>query len=330
MVIADPYADAVDEDGIRNDLCIPNITNPIAGTAIGAWQGGFEDDCTGSSGDVLGAGPDAYFLKCSNHGFPSPACDQHTDEGWWVLGFGGFASLGNGGYLTLNFTDNICLVDDDTSTPDVAVGEYGRGEYVYVSVGQIGNTLSTPPINTGGATHIDLSVLNISWFNQIMIEDDIRDPDTGRNYGADLDYVMCLHSRVPVAVDIKPISCPNPLNLKSTGVLSVAILGTEEFDVTKIDPESVQLVGVAPLRWYINDVATPYIPLIGKASCNDCNEIRRDGFDDLTLRFRKRDIVEALGEVEDGECLILELTGNLFEVYGGTSFVGEDVIWIRS
>src|SRR4030042_5245628 len=53
---------------------------------------------------------------------------------------------------------------------------------------------------------------------------------------------------VAVAVDIKPGSCPNPMNVKSRGVLPVAILGTAEFDVTTIVPESIQLFyGDTPL-----------------------------------------------------------------------------------
>lgn len=54
-------------------------------------------------------------------------------------------------------------------------------------------------------------------------------------------------SQVPV--DVKPTSCPNPLNVGSKGVLPIAILGAEDFDVTTVDPESVRLEGVAPLRW---------------------------------------------------------------------------------
>ena len=53
---------------------------------------------------------------------------------------------------------------------------------------------------------------------------------------------------IEVPMDIKPTSCPNPLNKKDKGVLPVAILGTEDYDVTMVDPSSVQLAGVVPLR----------------------------------------------------------------------------------
>jgi len=134
---------------------------------------------------------------------------------------------------------------------------------------------------------------------------------------------------VPVPVDIKPESCPNPLNVKSKGVLPVAILGTEDFDVTQIDPATIELEGVAPLRWDLEDVATPYEPFVGKEDCmEDCIIDGPDGFLDLTLKFDTQEVVDALGEVFDGECLPLTLTGNLSEEFGGTPIVGEDVVLI--
>ena len=45
----------------------------------------------------------------------------------------------------------------------------------------------------------------------------------------------------PVSIDIKPGSCPNSFNRDSNGVLPVAIVGTEDFDVTQIDPSTVEI-----------------------------------------------------------------------------------------
>ena len=42
-------------------------------------------------------------------------------------------------------------------------------------------------------------------------------------------------------LDIKPGSCPNPLNPRSHGVLPVALLGTEDFDVTDVDVSSLTI-----------------------------------------------------------------------------------------
>ena len=132
-----------------------------------------------------------------------------------------------------------------------------------------------------------------------------------------------------VSLDIKPGSCPNPLNTKSQGVLPAAILGNENFDVSKVDLESVQLEGVAPLRSSSEDVGTPFVSVTGKADCKeDCNELGPDGYTDLTLKFDTQEVVTALGEVEDGDCLVLSLTGNLLGDYGGIAFTIEDVVHI--
>jgi hypothetical protein len=124
-----------------------------------------------------------------------------------------------------------------------------------------------------------------------------------------------------VAVDIKPGACPNPVNVKSKGVLPVAILGTEEFDVSTIDPASVRLNDVEPIRSSLEDVAAP---LTDPNEC-ECTTNGPDGFIDLTLKFKTQDIVESLGEVKTDDILTLPLTGVL---YDGTPMEGEDCIVI--
>jgi len=131
-----------------------------------------------------------------------------------------------------------------------------------------------------------------------------------------------------VPVDIKPTSCRNPLNVKSKSVLPVAILGTEDIDVTQIDPATVLLGNVSPLRWALEDVATPFEPYMGKTEAFNCTTAGPDGYMDLTLKFDRQAIVAELGDVEDGDVLVLQVTGNLMEEYGGTAIVGEDVIVI--
>jgi hypothetical protein len=48
---------------------------------------------------------------------------------------------------------------------------------------------------------------------------------------------------VTVAVDIKPGSYPNAINLGSQGLIPVAILSDEGFDATTVDPDTVELAG---------------------------------------------------------------------------------------
>jgi len=59
---------------------------------------------------------------------------------------------------------------------------------------------------------------------------------------------------VPIMIDIKPGSYPNSINLKSNGRLPVAILTTDTFDATTIDPDTVLFEGASPVHWAYEDV----------------------------------------------------------------------------
>jgi len=126
--------------------------------------------------------------------------------------------------------------------------------------------------------------------------------------------------------------CPNPLNVKSKGVLPVAILGTKDFDVAGIHPETICLTmdgarnSVLPVRWSFEDVATPF-----EGGLRGCNESEPDGSMDLTLKFRTQDVVAAIGEVIDGEELVLTISGKLRdEDENETEFKGSDSVIILS
>jgi len=135
--------------------------------------------------------------------------------------------------------------------------------------------------------------------------------------------------RLPVSVDIKPTSCPNPLNTGSQGVLPVAILGSPEFDVLQVDPETVALEGVPPLHWSYEDAAAPFDSSRSRDSCTSCTTDGPDGHLDLTLKFDRQEVAAALGEVEDMGCYLLSVTGNLLEEFGGGGISGGDVIRIQ-
>jgi hypothetical protein len=134
---------------------------------------------------------------------------------------------------------------------------------------------------------------------------------------------------IDVFFDIKPSSCPNPINRKSKGVLPVAICGTEDFDVTTIDPGTIQLtredveVYVSPLRWELEDVATPF-----EGELCDCHELGGDGFTDLTLKFKIQEVKELLSDADLDLEITLTIIGNLKEEFGGTSIKGQDCVWV--
>jgi hypothetical protein len=91
-------------------------------------------------------------------------------------------------------------------------------------------------------------------------------PDVATANTSSDDVSILLNGTTPlqVPVDIKLQSCPNPLNVRSAGRLPVAILGTADFDVTTVDPASIRLLDVVPLRSAFEDVATPFLPFVGK------------------------------------------------------------------
>ena len=185
----------------------------------------------------------------------------------------------------------------------------------------------------------------------------------GVDRGVGFDEICFIIEPIEVPLDIKPTSCPNPLNTKSKGVTPVAILGTADFDVTDIDPSTIKLAGVnpLPLSWNLEDVATPFEPYTGKEDCYfDCNTEGPDGFFDLTLKFDTQGLLGAIeslyaiGTVEsfevneeelnalesgvsdqitttngvilnNGDCIVIQLEGFLFD---GTPIIGEDVVRI--
>jgi hypothetical protein len=136
----------------------------------------------------------------------------------------------------------------------------------------------------------------------------------------ELDAVEVLVAKVNI--DIKPRSCPNPFRTASRGVLPVAILGTEDFDVTLVDPFSVQLEGVSPLRDSLEDVSTPVDRELDSCACTTEGA---DGYMDMTLKFKNQEILVALDSVYDGEVRVLTLTG---ATYDGMPIEGQDCVII--
>lgn len=151
----------------------------------------------------------------------------------------------------------------------------------------------------------------------LQVTDDEENSDT------DDTILTIIHPpMIEVAVDIKPRSCPNPVNVKSQGVLPVAILGSDTFDVSAIVVASVRLAGVGPIRNNTEDVAGP----IAEPNECDCTTASPDGFPDLTLKFKMQDIMEAIGEVSHDDVVTLLLTGVLTDE---TPIEGSDCVLIR-
>ena len=144
-----------------------------------------------------------------------------------------------------------------------------------------------------------------------------------------------------VGIDVKPQSCPNPLNAKKKGVIPVAILGSDTLDVGDIDPSTIQLNGVdAKPGFVVADVAQPVDDPNQKGenldeTCGRCwewddategetyIEAGGDGHLDLVLTFDAQAVITSLGPLVNDACHTLELTG---ELTGGGDIEGTDFI----
>ena len=188
-----------------------------------------------------------------------------------------------------------------------------------------------------GLQHVALSDLNEDGIPEIILAGDT------------LNVLSAPTSQIKIAFDIEPGSCPNPLNVrpfrddysdvengnnsfaamvpepcrKPNSKLPAAILGTKDFDVRDIDPSTIVLEGVSPLRWDYEDVSTPVGP---DADECECTSLGPDGYDDLILKFDKGAIVAAPGDVYDGQVIPLTISGQL---YDGTEFEGVDCVVIK-
>ena len=122
-------------------------------------------------------------------------------------------------------------------------------------------------------------------------------------------------------LDIKPGSCPNPINLHSNGLVSYAILGSDAFDVTQIDITSLEISGVGiGEKFAIEDVATPYEGAFGDEF--SCIEGGPDGIDDLVFKV-PASLFSCLNS--DGSVGGVTVTGTLLD---GTNFSALDIIKI--
>lgn len=124
---------------------------------------------------------------------------------------------------------------------------------------------------------------------------------------ADFDFFVVTDPTIKVLIDIKPGSSANCLNINGHGVIPVAILGSEEFDVTQVDEVSLLFAGLE-VRVRGNKG-----PLCSTEYSND------DIYMDLVCHFEDDTYNWTPGDAE------ATLTGTLFD---GTPIEGSDFICI--
>lgn len=131
---------------------------------------------------------------------------------------------------------------------------------------------------------------------------------------------------IAVPVDIKPGSCPNPLDLKKGGTVPVALLGTADFDVATVDWSTLRLEGIEPSRIELEDVGTPYEGDLLSGDCEGCHTLLGDGRLDLILHFDAQELIGELELVVLEGCVPLLLEGNLLPELGGAAFEDTHIV----
>jgi N-acetylneuraminic acid mutarotase len=87
-----------------------------------------------------------------------------------------------------------------------------------------------------------------------------------------------------VSIDIKPGDATNTINLRSNGVVPVAILGSATFDPMTVDPTTVTLAAAHVTIRGRGLPAAAGVPMTGVSDVNG------DGYPDLLLYFRTQDL----------------------------------------
>jgi hypothetical protein len=118
---------------------------------------------------------------------------------------------------------------------------------------------------------------------------------------------------LPVDIDIKPASDPNSINVKSNGVVPVAILGSNDIDVTLVDVTSLAFgpSGATPAH----DLTDPVVYALHLEDV-----IVIDGITDLVSHYKQKQTGLSSGDTE--ACI----TGT---INGGIPFEGCDAVNIK-
>lgn len=191
---------------------------------------------------------------------------------------------------------------------------------------------------------VDVGVTTSNGARTVVVHDDERVQHFQFSVDGDVaaltldpgDWILKTAEEVPpplrAVLDVMPGSCQNPVNTTvfdhdpmnnddtmRGGVLPVALLGSDDFDVSRVDMLTIRLEGAEPLRHQIADVAG--LP----AGVDPCPTDGPDGHPDIQFKFRKQDLADVLQSTPRGGTFFVTLTGTLDD---GTPFVANDRVKI--
>ncbi len=225
-----------------------------------------------STGDLIHIGPTGF----------GPISGLAYDKGTGVM-YGVTAGGAPADLVTIDLNTGAATVVGPTGLDRIGSIEFGPDGNLYGGVTAYGSSFATYLVRIDTATGVVTPI---------------------GETGFSITGLTSCQAGVDIIFDIKP----DPLNLKCKGVMPAAIVGTDEFNVSTIEPDSLELTregitdGVAPIRYTYTD--------------------RETG--DMLLKFRVPEVVEVLQLNElAGQTIPLTITGR---TTGGASIRGQDSV----
>ena len=145
----------------------------------------------------------------------------------------------NGEYMVLN----SCSPNLDYGNNSGNIRQ--RPRFVNAQKGDYRLLPNSPCIDAGSNSHT----------NQLAdLDGNPRIVDGDRDGNAVVDIGAYEYQLIRVEIDVKPGSKSDSINLKARGLLPVAILTTDTFDVSTVNPSTVRFAGSASARRMFQDV----------------------------------------------------------------------------
>ncbi len=243
-------------------------------------------------GNRLGRGMSVFFEFDSDRSGALSAGDDGMGYSAWPDGHWLFADLFRWPFLLEPAA--LCSFYDDDLTPGLPPPGTVEGAGTHTASAEATIVEETHPLDSGDRVHdVALKAGDVIGLN-LFVRTLANDPacsDYPRCYGdtglpgvltAFLQYAVSEAASVlSVAIDVKPGSSENPIQLDAGGTIPVAILGADAFDATAVDASTVVFAGAHVLR------------LPNGAFKASIEDVDGDGRPDMVLHFAVEDLALA-------------------------------------
>ncbi len=174
-----------------------------------------------------------------------------------VTNNGEFKTENTNTYFAGNFANNTAFMNDSTVNmfTDLSIGGNGSMAGDAEDLWYVCNKFEGVKIEDDVVKNIFGPEGMYVFYSPFVAENSYLDGMTYNLTGGG-KLVPTLTPKCPklVQIDIKPGTYPNDINLKSKGVVPIAILTTADFDPISVDPGTVVFGETTPVRWTRADV----------------------------------------------------------------------------